>query len=279
MATEHTEDRDVELIEFDLLLQAIQRHYGYDFHNYARAPLRRRLNHIVRVEGLSSLSALQERVLHDEEAMKVVLTDLSISVTAMFRDPTFYRSLREKVLPLLRTYPFIRIWNAGCSTGEEAYSIAITLMEEGLYDRTRIYATDMNEAMLERAQRGHVSLDKLQLYTRNYIESGGKGAFSDYYRTNGSGGRFINGLSDNILFAQHNLVSDGSFNDFQLILCRNVLIYFDRHLQDQVHELLYNSLTRFGILALGQRESIRFTKHEARYQEIDGRRRIYRRVN
>jgi chemotaxis protein methyltransferase CheR len=280
--TEHTipsRNLDIESIELELLLQGIQWQYGFDFNNYARAPLRRRLHQRMVSEGLSSLSGLQELVLHDPKAMDGLLLDLSISVTAMFRDPSFYRAFRQIVVPLLRTYPFIRIWNAGCSTGEEAYSIAILLEEEGLYDRTRIYVTDMNASVLERARSGLVPLDKMQAYTRNYIESGGSRAFSDYYRVERKSGQLSRRLADHMVFAQHNLVSDGSFNDFNVILCRNVLIYFNETLQDRVHDLLYESLVRFGVLGLGQRESLRFTSYGRRYTELDSFHKIYKRVN
>jgi chemotaxis protein methyltransferase CheR len=272
-------DAGVEAIEVDLLLEGIQRHYGFDFSEYAAAPLRRRLRELMRNEGLPTISSLQERILHDPDVMQGVLMTLSVSVTEMFRDPGFYASFRSTVVPLLRTYPFIRIWNAGCSTGEEAYSIAIILAEEGLYERTRIYATDMNQSLIDRARFGSIPLDKMQQYTRNYIESGGKQEFSDYYRVDRHGGRMNGALGDNILFAQHNLVSDGSFNDFNVIMCRNVLIYFNERLQERVHTLFHDSLVRFGVLALGQRESLKFNKFGQRYEELDPGNKIYRRVN
>lgn len=269
---------DVESIELDLLLEALYRHRGYDFRGYARASLKRRVRRRVQEEGVGTIAALIERILHDEAAADRLLVDLSINVTAMFRDPPFFVALRQKVVPLLRTYPFVRVWNAGCSTGEETYSLAIALREEGLAERTRIYATDINDAVLRRAQQGTFALDRMRDYTRDYIRGGGRASFSDYYTVDGDEVRFDPELVSNVVFAQHNLVSDRSFNEFNMIVCRNVLIYFDRNLQDHVHRLFHDSLVRFGILALGHRESIRFTAHADDYAELDGPSRIYRRV-
>jgi chemotaxis protein methyltransferase CheR len=211
--------------------------------------------------------------------MERLLLDLSINVTAMFRDPSFYVRFREKVVPLLRTYPFTRIWVAGCSTGEEVYSLAILLLEEGLYDRTRIYATDINESVLDRARAGVFPLDKMREYTQNYINAGGQRAFSEYYLAKYDGAQFQRSLVDNVVFAQHNLVSDRSFNEFHVIVCRNVMIYFDRALQDKVHGLFYESLVTFGVLALGAKESIRFSPFEKGYEELDANERLYKKVS
>lgn len=270
---------DLESIEIRMLLEAIYQHYGYDFRKYARGSLRRRLWRRVDAEGCKTISGLQERVLHNPVAMDSLLMDLSVNVTAMFRDPTFYLALRQKVIPLLRTYPFIRIWNAGCSTGEEVYSIAIMLREEGLLDRSRIYATDINERVLERANEGVLPLRRMQTFTQNYLRAGGTTAFSEYYKAEGDSARVDPTLLDNVVFAHHNLVSDGSFNEFHLIVCRNVMIYFDKELQDEVHELLHDSLVNLGVLALGNKESIRFTTIESRYEELDAEEKIYRRVS
>jgi chemotaxis protein methyltransferase CheR len=269
---------DVESLEIALLVEGVYRRYGFDFRNYAPASLRRRLWRRAVGEGVSTLSALQERILHDPDVMERLLLDLSINVTAMFRDPGFYASFRDKVVPLLRTYPFLRIWNAGCSTGEEIYSLAILLAEEGLYDRTRIYGTDFNEGVLERAKSGVFPLDRMRDYTQNYIRSGGKRAFSEYYVARYDGAQFSRSLTDNVVFAQHNLVSDGSFNEFQVILCRNVMIYFDKSLREQVHGLFYESLVNLGVLGLGRRETARFTPYQDRYEELDPDERIYRKV-
>jgi chemotaxis protein methyltransferase CheR len=272
------ESLDLEKIELDCLLEAVYQRYGFDFREYAPASLRRRVNRRVKLEELPSISALQDQLLRDSEVMQRLLLDLSINVTAMFRDPTFHLALREHVVPLLRTYPFTRIWVAGCSTGEEVYSLAILLEEEALYDRARIYATDLNDAVLERARLGVFPLAKMQDYTRNYIGAGGKRAFSDYYTSGYDGAAFDRSLMRNVVFAQHNLAMDRSFNEFHLILCRNVMIYFERSLQKRVFELFDGSLARFGILALGHKESLRTSAHADRYEELDAIERLYRKV-
>ena len=270
--------QDLESIEIRMLLEAMYQHYGYDFRKYARGSLRRRLWRRADAEGVKTISALQERVLHDPSAMEALLMDLSVNVTAMFRDPSFYVSLRKRVVPILRTYPFIRIWNAGCSTGEEVYSIAILLREEGLLDRARVYATDINERVLGRAREGVIGLDRMRTFTQNYQRAGGSGAFSEYYKAEGNEARIDPSLLQNVVFAHHNLVSDGSFNEFHLILCRNVMIYFDKELQDDVHKLFYDSLVKFGVLALGSTESIRFSALAAHYEELDPEEKIYKRA-
>ena len=269
---------ELEELETELLLEAIYRRYGFDFREYAPASLKRRLWRRIRMEHLDSISALQERILHDPQVMEQLLLDLSVNVTAMFRDPTFFVSFRERVVPLLRTYPFTRIWVAGCSTGEEVFSLAIVLAEEGLYDRTRIYATDINEVVLDRAKAGVFPLDKMQEYTQNYIRSGGARSFSEYYVARYDGALFGRSLLENVVWAQHNLVQDRSFNEFTVILCRNVMIYFDRSLQNRVHRLFHESLERFGILCLGHKESIRFTEFEDSYEELDPQEKLYRRI-
>ena len=278
-SSEHPPARDeLEEIELSLLLEGVYRKYGFDFREYAPASLRRRIWRRVYAEGLSTISALQERLLHDPASMERLLLDLSINVTAMFRDPSFYVAFRKKVVPALRTYPFTRIWIAGCSTGEEVYSLAILLHEEEVYDRTRIYATDINEAVLERARAGVFPLDKMREYTQNYIKAGGTRAFSEYYLAKYDGAQFQRALHEQVVFAQHNLVSDRSFNEFNVIICRNVMIYFDRTLQDRVHHLFYDSLMTFGVLGLGHKESIRFSPHEDAYEELDPNERLYRKV-
>ena len=271
-------DLEAEDIEMDLLLEGVWRRYGFDFRQYARASLRRRLWRRATLEGVDTLSGLQERLLHDPACMEQLLLDLSINVTAMFRDPSFFKAFRVHVVPLLRTYPFVRIWNAGCSTGEETYSLAILLSEEGLYDRTRIYATDINEAVLVQARRGLFQLEKMQEYTENYLNAGGQHAFSEYYVAGYEGARFQPGLTDNVVFARHNLVADGSFNEFHVIVCRNVMIYFDTPLQERVHALFHESLVRLGVLALGSKESTAFTRHADDYEVIDAGERLYRKM-
>lgn len=271
-------DPDLADLEIRLLLEAIHARYGFDFRGYAAASLKRRLWRRARAEAVPTLSGLLGKVLHDPAAMERLLVDLTISVTSMFRDPSFYRAFREKVCPLLRTYPFTRVWNAGCATGEETYSLAILLQEEGLYERCRIYATDINEAVLEGARSGVFPLEKMQEYTENYIKAGGERAFSEYYTAAYDGARFDRSLLENVVFAQHNLVSDGSFNEFHAVVCRNVMIYFDRELQDRVHGLFHESLVRLGVLALGDKESIRFTSFADKYEELDPDEKLYKKV-
>jgi chemotaxis protein methyltransferase CheR len=276
--TPATYARDLERIEVDLLLEGVFRHYGFDFRSYAFSSLKRRLWKRITSEGLESISALQDRVLHDPAMMEKLLLDLSINVSAMYRDPSFYKTFREKVVPVLRTYPFVRLWHAGCSTGEEVYSMAILLEEEGLYDRARIYATDINEVVLQTAKSGIYPVEKMQEYTQNYIRAGGTRSFSDYYVAKYDAAIFSSALTRNVVFSQHNLVTDRSFAEFNVILCRNVMIYFDRKLQDRVHSLFYESLVQLGFLGLGSKESLRFSKFESCYEEVDARDKIYRRV-
>jgi chemotaxis protein methyltransferase CheR len=269
---------DLERIEVQLLLEAIYQHYGFDFRGYALGSLKRRLWRRAYGEKLETLSALQDKVLHDPAVMERLLLDLSINVTAMFRDPTFFRAFREKVVPLLRTYPFLRIWNAGCSTGEETYSLAILLKEEGLYERTRIYATDINDRVLEQARNGRFPLEKMRDFTENYLRAGGQEEFSSYYTVEGEQARFTSDLSRQVVFAQHNLVSDAPFNEFNVIVCRNVMIYFGKTLQDRVHELFYDSLEPLGVMAMGHKESIKFTHYEERYEALDANEKLYRKM-
>jgi chemotaxis protein methyltransferase CheR len=269
---------DLESIELQLLLEGIFRHYGFDFREYAPASLKRRVWRRVYAEGERTIAGLLERVLHEPDAMERLLLDLSINVTSMFRDPSFYVAFREKVAPALHTYPFTRVWVAGCSTGEEVYSLAILLQEEGLYDRTRIYATDINETVLDRARAGVFPLDRMQEYTENYIRAGGTRSFSEYYLAKYEGALFERTLTENVVWAPHNLVQDRGFNSFHVIFCRNVMIYFDRSLQAKVHQLFYESLERFGILALGHKESIRFSGFEQQYEELDALEKLYRKV-
>jgi chemotaxis protein methyltransferase CheR len=269
---------ELETIEVDLLLEAVYRRYGFDFREYAPASLKRRLWRRMHAEGLATVTQLQDRLLHDPACMERLLLDLSINVTSMFRDPTFYVAFRKHVVPALRTYPFTRIWCAGCSTGEEVYSLAILLQEEGLYDRTRIYATDINEQVLDTARAGVFPLDKMKQYTRNYIKAGGTREFSEYYAAAYDGALFNRTLTDNVVFAQHNLATDRAFNEFNVIVCRNVMIYFDRALQDRVHQLFHDSLDTFGVLALGHKESVTFTPFAGSYEDVDASERIYRKI-
>lgn len=210
--------------------------------------------------------------------MERLILAFSVNFTTMFRDPEFYLAFRQKVVPILRTYPSLKVWHAGCSTGEEVYSMAILLEEEGLYPRTKIYATDLNEVVLKKAKEGIFSLENMRDYTGNYLKAGGKQAFSEYY-TAGYGSAMLRpSLKKNIIFAQHNLVTDSPFNEFQIIWCRNVAIYFNKTLQHRVHKLLYDSLSRFGVLGLGNKESLRFTRYEECYEELVKDTSLYRKI-
>lgn len=270
---------DIERIEIGLLLEGIYQRYGYDFRTYAYSSIKRRICHRIDIDKLESIAELQHKVLHQPLYMQKLLGDFSINVTEMFRDPEFYVSFRKNVIPILHSYPLVRIWSAGCATGEEAYSMAILLHEEGLYERSKIYATDMNADVLEKAKKGVFSFDKMKQYTSNYQKSGGTHAFSEYYTADQYGVKLEPFLSKNIVFAQHNLVTDSSFNEFNVILCRNVLIYFDKGLQHQVHNLFHESLSRSGVLGLGSKESVRFTPYRDDYEDVDGKNRIYKKIN
>ena len=269
---------ELEDIEIKLLLEGVFRYYGYDFRNYAPASLKRRIWKIIHLEHLTSISGLQEKILHDHTCLERFLLGLSVNVTAMFRDPSFYLAFRSKVVPLLRTYPFIRIWCAGCSSGEEVYSMAILLQEEGLYHRCRIYATDMNEMVLKQAKAGIFALRLMQEYAQNYLQAGGNQSLSEYYTTAHDKAIFRASLKENIVFSAHNLVTDGSFNEFNVVLCRNVLIYFNQVLQERVHKLLYDSLCLFGVLGLGHKESLKFTPYYRYYEDLASREKLYRRI-
>jgi chemotaxis protein methyltransferase CheR len=272
------EVNQLEDIEIGLLLEGVFRHYGFDFRNYALASIKRRIHESMRDEGVRTVSAFQEKVLHDPACLERFLYKLSVNVTSMFRDPSFFQSFRTKVVPLLRTYPFLRIWHAGCSTGEEVYSMAILLQEEDLYQRCRIYATDMSKEVLRKAREGIFPLASMQEYTANYQKAGGKRFFSDYYTAHYDNVIFDSSLRANLVFSEHNLVTDGSFNEFHVILCRNVMIYFNKTLQERVHNLIYESLHMFGVFGLGNKETLRFTPRESFYEELDRRDSLYRKV-
>jgi len=271
-------DCERETIEVELLLDAVFRCYGFDFRDYARSALTRRIWNAVRTEQLTTISGLQEKVLHDANCFERFLMALSVNVSSMFRDPSFFRAFREKVVPVLRTYPFIRIWQAGCSSGEEVYSMAILLREEGLYDRCRIYATDINDEVLRKARAAIYPADCISKYNDNYLKAGGKKDLAGYYTSCYDRVILDRSLQANVIFSQHNLATDRCFNEFNAILCRNVVIYFNRALQDRVHRLFYESLGRFGILGLGKSEDVRFTPHENEYEIMDSQERLYRRA-
>lgn len=269
-------DRELEQIEIDLLLTGIVRRYGYDFRNYARPSLRRRVLRAVEREELPSVSALQAKVLRDPECMARFVENLSVHVTSMFRDPGFHRCLRQRVIPILRAQPFIRIWHAGCSSGEEVYSLAIMLHEEGIYERCRLYATDISDVLLEQASSGVFPLETMRENTQNYQRAGGLCDFSSYYTAGQKRAIFRKFLRERIVVSNHNLVSDAPFNEFDLVLCRNVMIYFDVTLRRRVHRLLYDSLTRFGILGLGNRETLEDSALQAVYAPFAPEYRLYR---
>lgn len=269
---------DLFNIELQLLLEAIFLRYGYDFRNYSKAHIKRRVLHRLSTSQLLTVTELQNKVLRDRDFFIEFLNDLSINVTELFRDPDFYKSLRENIIPKLRTYAWFKIWHAGCATGEEVYSLAILLQEEGLLDRCQIYATDFNQKALEIAREGVYNKNEIEQYEKNYLLSGGKRKLSDYYQSMYGSVMFNKDLSGRIVFADHNLVTDSVFADVNLILCRNVLIYFEKSLQDNVLGLFYESLVPSGILCLGTKESLKFTRHEKLFEEIDEKQRIFKKL-
>lgn len=267
---------DLLNIEIHLLMEAIFLRYGYDFRNYSKAHIKRRVLHRLGMNMLTSITQLQDRILRDRDFFNEFLDDLSINVTEMFRDPDFYKSLREKVIPKLRTYAYFKIWHAGCSSGEEVYSLSILLKEEGLLDRCQVYATDFNRKVLGIAKEGVYQKSDIEQYERNYQLSGGINKLSDYYKSRYGSVIFDKELSNKIVFADHNLVTDTVFADVNLILCRNVLIYFEKGLQDKVIGLFYDSLVPSGILCLGTKESIKFSRHEQLFEMVDEKQKIYK---
>lgn len=258
--------------EVEFLIKDVYDMYGYDFSEYSRASFKRRVNRICLIDRFTSFAELRYTVLNDPEYLKRFIEEITVNVTEMFRDPHFFKALREKILPQLGTYPLIRIWVAGCSTGEEAYSIAILLKEANLYHKSLIYGTDLNPSVLEKARSGIFPLQQMKVYSENYIASGGKKDFSDYYTANYDSVRFDKNLQEKLILSTHNLVSDSSFNSFQLIVCRNVLIYFDRGLQERVFRLFDNSLENLGFLALGAKETLRFSRLDKIYSQVDEQR-------
>nr|WP_263325269.1 protein-glutamate O-methyltransferase CheR [Neobacillus sp. Marseille-Q6967] len=267
---------ELQEVEIQLLLEGLYQMYGYDFRGYVRGSIGRRIINRMRAERLPTITALLEKVLHEEGYLERLLNDLSIRMTEMYRDPSFFAAFRNEVVPKLRDLPEIRIWHAGCATGEEVYSMAILMMEEDLWERTKIYATDMNEKALTAAQKGAFPLKKMQQYTKNYLKAGGNKAFSEYYTADHQFAYFSPILNDNLTFAQHNLVTDSSFNEFHVILCRNVMIYFDAALQQKVHRLFYDSLAEGGFIGLGSKESILSMPRGIEYEEFNSSEKIYR---
>ena len=269
----------VDDVEMELLLEGIYRLHGYDFRQYARSTVRRRLTEIMGKEGADNLSTLQGKILRKPELLDKVVSSLSIQVSSLFRDPRFYLAFRQRAVPLLRTYPSIRIWHAGCATGEEVYSMAILLTEEALFNKCRLYGTDLNPDALATASRGSYAAPHIARSERDYKEAGGTRSLSDYFQISGKEAKILQSLQGRVTFFQHNLVTDASFNDFHVIFCRNVLIYFSRPLQDRVHELLYHSLVRFGVLGLGANERLHITPREKHYRSLDETARLYRRTD
>jgi len=266
-------------LEIDLLLEAVYRLSGFDFRQYNRSSITRRIFNRMRINNIPTISRVLEKVIHDQQFLEQLLNDFSINVTEMFRNPSFFKAFRQEVIPYLRDYPEIRIWHAGCATGEEVYSMAILLKEEQLIDKAVIYATDINEQVLEKAKKGAFPIHKMQAYTKNYMLAGGNDGFSEYYKTDYQYAYFHPSLLKNIIFAQHNLVTDQSFNEFHIILCRNVLIYFSQALQSKVHQLFYESLSEKGFLCLGDKETLRFDDIMEKYKEVVGNERIYQKIN
>ncbi len=263
-------------IEIDLILEAIYQKYGYDFRNYSKAHVKRRLLNRLVASKLKSISEMQHRVLHEPGFFEQILRDLSINVTEMFRDPGFYLALRSEVIPLLKTYPYLKIWHAGCSTGEEVYSFAILLKEEGLYDRVQIYATDFNTTVLDVAKKGIYPINRIKDFTANYQQAGGKQSFSDYYMADYNSVIFDQSLKKNVVFAEHNLVTDSVFAEVNVIICRNVLIYFNRELQNKVFNLFADSLINGGFLCLGSKETLQFSTQANAFETVNAYEKLYK---
>ena len=274
----HTEENVITDEQIEQLLTDALELYGYDFTNYSKASVKRRINRLFTLDRFPSFAELRYRLRNDKDYLNRFVESISVNVTEMFRDPMFYLALRNHVLPQLATYPYIRIWHAGCATGEEVYSMAILLKEMNLLHKSVLYATDINQDVLEKARQGVVPLNNMKLYSENYIQSGGTQAFSNYYSATYDRAKLNDDLKSKMVFAMHNLVSDGSFNEFQLILCRNVLIYFNKDLQDAVIRLFDNSLEKLGFLALGTKETLRFTNVAKRFRQIEGKEKIWRKI-
>ena len=267
-----------EKIEFDLILEAIYQKYGYDFRNYAKASLRRRLRYRLSQSNLKTISEMQHKLLNDKKFFDTLLLDLTINVTEMFRDPSFFKALREIVIYELKKQPFIKVWHAGCSSGEEIYSTAILLKENGMYESSLIYATDTNEMVLDKAKSGIFPIEKMKDFTVNYRKAGGIASFADYYTARYDNAIMDNSLKKNIVFSNHNLVTDSVFGEMDLIMCRNVLIYFNRELQDRVFRLFLDSLRPGGFLCLGSKETVRFSSLSGNFENVIEKERVYRRI-
>lgn len=273
---DHSSESEEERIEIDTLLNGIRSRFGYDFTHYSRASLKRRLERALAHLKLTHFTELLDRLFHDEKSFDEFLKFMSVTVTEMFRDPVFHRAIREQIVPVLKTYPFVKIWHAGCATGEEVYSMALLLHEEGFLDRARIYATDFNKHSLDTASNGVYPVRHMASFAANYREAGGTGDFSDYYSEGYELAKFKDFLKERVTFSYHNLVTDGVFGEMNLVCCRNVLIYFDKTLQDQVLSKFTESLRHGGFLCLGNKESLNFTAVKSLFEAVDKKQRIYR---
>ena len=265
----------IENIEMDLLLEAMFKRYGYDFRQYSKSSIRRRIKQFLIKSGCSNVIQLIQKILYDEYLFESLVYNFSVTVTEMFRDPDFFLTIREKLVPYLKTYPSFKIWHAGCATGEEVYSMAIILKEAGLYDKGNIIATDYNDASLEKAKDGVFPIEQIKLYTENYQKSGGSNSFSEYYHSKYNYSILENSLKNNIFFTNHNMAMDSVFGIMNVVICRNVLIYFDKELQNRVLNLFDESLVPNGFLCLGTKESLRFSDIVDRYKPVDDEQKIY----
>lgn len=275
MPAEKIEITDEELNE---LLTIVYNTYGYNFNDYSKASLMRRVKRFMQEAKLKSSYDLKFYLTNDKAVFDYFLQSLTVNVTEMFRDPEFYKAIREKVIPVLASYPIIKIWHAGCSSGEEVFSMAILLHEAGLLNRSKIYATDINPLNIEKAKKGILPLDVMKDYVSNYIKSGGQNDFASYYTARYNNAIISKELRENVVFSQHNLVTDQVFNEFQLVCCRNVMIYFNKSLQNRVIHLFYDSLSTFGYLALGIKESLLFTDIRNKFEEVSRHEKIFRRI-
>lgn len=266
-------DEQIEIILSDLI-----ENYGYDFTNYSAASLKRRIQRLLTMDKVVSFAEFRHRLMNDAEYFKRFVEQITVNVTEMFRDAYFYKTLREEVIPELATKPLIRIWHAGCSTGEEVYSMAILLKEANLLQKSLLYATDINPAVLEKVRLGMFPMNQMKQYSENYIHSGGREDFSKYYIAQYDTAKFDESFKSRIILATHNLVSDNSFNEFQLILCRNVMIYFDKELQDRALDLFDNSLEKLGFLGLGSKETLKFSTVMTKYKQLENKEKIWRKV-
>jgi chemotaxis protein methyltransferase CheR len=271
-------EADAERIEIDLLLEGALRRYGYDFRHYSFASLKRRLEHARQEARLTRFSEMLDPLLHDARFFDSLLKILSVTVTEMFRDPPYYQAVRENIAPILKTYPFVKIWHAGCATGEEVYSMAIMLHEEGLLDRARLYATDFNKHSLDAAESGVYAAKAMAAFEDNYRAAGGKAALSDYFTARYDFAKMKDFLRERITFSYHNLVTDGVFGEMNLISCRNVLIYFDKTLQNRVLSLFADSLRHGGFLCLGSKETLKFSTVQHLFEAVDAKQRVYKKT-